>query len=622
MATNAALDRLFDYLDILQFNMMKRFLVFIFLGILSAFPLSAQDETSALAYEYYSKGEYNKAVELYKEIVKDEKMLVKVHRFYLESMLKLDQQKEADKYLKRLVRRYPDVPIFNIDYGISLIEPHDSTKAFEYFNEFIDRISKNQVMLQMAATHFSDAEFYPYAEKSYFKAQKMFPQESYEQELADLYETWGKKEEMIEQYLKMLETDPMQMHRVQAALQDRLPDADDFQLLEPKLVKYIQNDPNNLTFGEMMLWYLLQQKKYYRAFMQARAIDKRKKMDGFKVLEIGKMALNNGAYPDAIRIFEYLVKEYAGKPVYAIARNSLIKSKEEQVKNTYPVDMGKIESLVDDYQQLITDLGIRSATAEAIQNMALLEAFYLNNRDTAIVMLESLVKLRGLPHRTISEAKLHLGDIYLLKDEPWEASLLYSQVEKTELDSDLGHQAKLRNAKVTYYAGDFELAKAHLDILKLATSREISNDAMDLSLLIGDNLNLDTTEVTMQKYAAIDLLKFQGKYDEALAAYDQLLAEIEGHTLTDEIYWDKANILLKIGRFEESVANLEKILEGFGEDILADDANFMIGKIYEEYLNDTDKAMEYYRKQLTAFPGSTYVKEARQRFRILRGDKI
>jgi hypothetical protein len=35
---------------------------------------------------------------------------------------------------------------------------------------------------------------------------------------------------------------------------------------------------------------------------------------------------------------------------------------------------------------------------------------------------------------------------------------------------------------------DFELAQAHLDILKLATSREIANDAMELSLLITDNL--------------------------------------------------------------------------------------------------------------------------------------
>ncbi len=603
------------------FSTLRLYLTALLL-VLSMAKCLAQDETSALAYEYYSKGEFEKATELYRQIIKDDQKLPKVHRFYLESMLKLGDTKEVDKYLKKLVRKYPDYPMFNIDYGLQQIVNRDSTAAFAYFNQFIDRISNNLNALQMSATYFSDVELYAFGEKSYMKAQQAFPQESFEQELADLYENWGKKDQMIDQYLRMLETDPMQVNPVQAALQDRLTDDENFSRIEPKLVAYLQRDPDNLTYSEMMLWYLLQKKKYYRAFMQARAIDKRKKMEGFKILEIGRMALNNEAYADAIRIFEYLVKEFNGKPVYAISRNLLIKSKEEQVKNAYPVDMQKIQSLVQDYQSLIADLGLRTATAEAIQNMALLEAFYLNNRDTAIVMLESLIKLRGLPQRVISMAKLNLGDIYLLKGEPWEASLLYSQVEKTELDSDFGHQAKLKNAKVTYYAGDFELAKAHLDILKMATSREIANDAMALSLLIGDNLNLDTTEVTMQRYSAIELLSFQAKYEEALQAYKLLAADIEGHTLSDEIYWQMANIQIKIGKFDDAVASLQKILESYKDDILADDANFLIGEVYQKYLQNNELAMEYYRKQLSDFPGSTYVKEARQRFRELRGDKI
>ena len=114
-----------------------KLITLLFLSLLYSFSLLAQDEQSALAYEYYSKGEYEKAVELYKELAKDPQRLTKIHRFYLESMMRSEQEKEAEKYLKKLVRKYPDVPMFNIDYGVMLIEPMDSTKGYEYFNDFI-----------------------------------------------------------------------------------------------------------------------------------------------------------------------------------------------------------------------------------------------------------------------------------------------------------------------------------------------------------------------------------------------------------------------------------------------------------------------------------------------------
>jgi hypothetical protein len=142
----------------------------------------------------------------------------------------------------------------------------------------------------------------------------------------------------------------------------------------------------------------------------------------------------------------------------------------------------------------------------------------------------------------VAEAKISLGDIYLLKGEPWEATLLYSQVEKSHKETTTGHEAKLRNAKLNYYKGDFELAQAHLDILKLATSREIANDAMDLSLLITDNTGLDTSTVAMEAYASVELLVFQNKLTGALVELDNMLRKFPGHSLTDEIHFKKANI--------------------------------------------------------------------------------
>jgi TolA-binding protein len=91
-------------------------------------------------------------------------------------------------------------------------------------------------------------------------------------------------------------------------------------------------------------------------------------------------------------------------------------------------------------------------------------------------------------------------------------------------------------------------------------------------------------------------------------------------TIQDDIYWLEANLRMQRGEFQASLKLLEKIQVEFPDDILADDAYFTQGDIYENYLKDKEKAMEVYRTFLDKYPGSVYAAEARKRYRILRGD--
>ena len=47
--------------------------------------------------------------------------------------------------------------------------------------------------------------------------------------------------------------------------------------------------------------------------------------------------------------------------------------------------------------------------------------------------------------------------------------------EKIQKENPVGYEAKLKNAKLSYYKGNFSLAQSHLDILKEATTRERGN---------------------------------------------------------------------------------------------------------------------------------------------------
>ena len=369
-----------------------------------------------------------------------------------------------------------------------------------------------------------------------------------------------------------------------------------------------------------MIWVELQRKNFYGAFLQARALDKREETSGNQALRVGRIAMDNEGWDDAVSIFSYLTKTYRETPNQSYYRKMLIEAKEGKVKNTYPIDKIAIKSLANEYKQLYEELGPNNYTFEALRNLAKLHAFYLGEIDTAAIVLRHLISAPRVSKNLVSQSKLDLGDIYILRDNPWEATLLYSQVEKSNRDSPLAYDAKLKNARLHYFTGNFSLAKSHLDILKQATTREISNDAIDLTILITDNTFLDSTDLVMQEFAAIELMIFQNQNKQAMTALNQMLVNNKGHSISDEIYWVLSKLHIQYGEFHEAISYLEKITLEYGYDILADDAAFKIAEITDKNLADPVSAQELYKAFISAYPGSMYTAEARNRFRTLRGD--
>jgi TolA-binding protein len=339
-------------------------------------------------------------------------------------------------------------------------------------------------------------------------------------------------------------------------------------------------------------------------------------------MDLASIALNNKDYESAIAGYEYVVREYRTGPFYGLARQRLVQAREEQVRNTYPVDQAKIRSLITEYQQVLTELGKTPETAAVLRNMATLYAFQLDEKDKAIALLQQVIDMPRANADVVDEAKINLADIYLLRGEPWEATLLYSQVEKSHKDSPVGYDAKLRNARLSYFAGDFKLAQSHLDILKLATSREIANDAMQLSLFITDNTAMDTAGVALRDYAVVEQMVFQNKIPQAIQGLDKLLQKYPGHALTDDAWYLKAQLQRRSGDYQGALSTLQRITTNPKYDVLSDDALFLTAAIQEENLQERDKAKELYNEVLVKYPGSIYTAEARKRFRKLRGDNL
>jgi outer membrane protein assembly factor BamD (BamD/ComL family) len=382
----------------------------------------------------------------------------------------------------------------------------------------------------------------------------------------------------------------------------------------------------------------MQQKNFYASFIQARAYDKRYKKEGEKSMEVARVALDNEDYDNALKVYRYIIREYPKSQTYLLARLGLIRTREARVKNSFPINKDSVRILIDDYKDFIEQYPENINSLEAARSEALLYANYLDEKDSAVSIINGLLANTRTSLHLKSKAKLDLGDIYLLKGEAWESTLLYSQVEKTQKENPIGYEAKLKNAKLSYYKGDFRLAQEHLDILKQATTREIANDALDLSMRIKENVAFDSAGEALKQYASIELLLYQNKSVEALGRIQMLkegsikssdasrlasgdsIETISNQTILDDVYWLEADIRMRQGEFQKALDLLQKIIDEYGSDILADDAFFLQGEIYERHLGQKDKAMEIYREFLNKFPGSVYAAEARKRFRVLRGD--
>lgn len=577
-------------------------------------------EEVALAKTYLQRQEYGKAASIYEKLISDNQQFAAVYPDYLKTLLALKEYKDAEKLVKKAIRKHPEVPAYVIDLGVVQMAGGDKN-AGRSFDKVIAQVRPNDIVALAQA--FEQNRLYDYAEKTYLQGRKLSKKESdYTGQLLQLYAYQRQSEKLIAEILNMVKNNPEQLLLAQNMLQNSLREEKEFEVLEKTLISNVQQNPESTVYSELLIWLYIQRKDFFSAMVQAKSLDKRTKGGGEKVMELGAISLKNKDYESAIEAYEYVIKEYRSSPYYSYARERLIKAREEQVRNTFPVDMAKIRTLIAEYQRLLEEVGKNDRTAEVMKNMAMLHAFYLDEKDKAIALLQEVINTPRTNPDLVAEAKISLGDIYLLRGEPWEATLLYSQVEKSHKETQTGHEAKLKNAKLNYYKGDFELAQEHLDILKLATSREIANDAMDLSLLITDNIGLDSSTAALKEFAATELQIFQNKLPEAEKQLDAILQKYPGHSLTDDIYYLKAKVFLQTGSYQEAVQSLTKITDNPRYDVLSDDALFLLATIYEEHLKDTGKAKQLYNDLIVKYPGSIFTVDARKRFRKLRGDVV
>jgi tetratricopeptide (TPR) repeat protein len=372
----------------------------------------------------------------------------------------------------------------------------------------------------------------------------------------------------------------------------------------------------------MLIWLFIQKRNFSSALMQVQALDKRTDQTGRRVMELGKICVENRMYDVARKAYQYVKSLGESLPNYYSAENALLNVRFLEVTTNRNYSQTELAATLAEYNQVITRIGKKRQAIELLIEMGHIMAFYGDNADSAILLLNDALNIAGLTDIQKAEVKMQLADIHVLHGDIWEASLLYLQIESDFKFEPIGFEAKFKNARIYYYDGEFDFAQSQLSVLKESTSKLISNDAINLSLLITDNFGLDSNYQAMNWFAKADLLIEQHQYTEAFNLFDSIITAYPYHSLGDEILLRKSKAMQLQGDWTKAIAYLEELLKYHSTDILADDALFQLGDIYQYQLNDPVKAAEFFKKILFEYKGSLYGIESRKRVRELRGDKL
>ncbi|MDD4109402.1 MAG: tetratricopeptide repeat protein [Prolixibacteraceae bacterium] len=576
---------------------------------------------SRLANTYFNGKDYEKAAPLLLEVYSLSKNM---HYFtlYIISMTELGRFEEAEMQIRREMDKHGKTNSrLHVHLGYVHKSQNKNSEAENVFKEVLEMIPANKGSYILTANSFIQFREFEWAGRVYLKGRKVMPEELFHYELARVYMYLRDYDKMMEEYLDLISKDEKQLSRVESSLSTSMRldmDEELFERYRGQVLKRLQSHPDVIGYNRLLIWFFLQEKQFSAALRQAIALDRRLGSEDNMIFQMGNMAMNSRLYPEAGKAYEYLLSKGKDNPLY---NEAYIQNIHVSYLDFVNSDQKSPDSAGDLNSKFITGLeilGYSDTTLKIVKEYGHFLAFYLDNTDKAISVLQKGLEIPRLKAVEAGELKTAMADIYLYSGDPWEAVLLYSQVIDANKNNSLGDEVKLKKARLGYYMGNFSWAKAQLDVLKASTSKLTANDAMELSMLIGNNLNLDTTEIPLQMFARADLLFFRNRDSLALATLDSVSENYPYHSLVDDILYRKAKIEADRHNYELAAGYLEQIVKDFSYEMLADDALFMLAEIYNYNLDQREKAKGLYMDMLTRFPGSVFVDESREKFRELR----
>lgn len=491
-------------------------------------------------------------------------------------------------------------------------------KADKLFNQMLRDLPDSRSTIINISMLFRTKAMYDYAMAVLDQGAKInTDRDPLYMEKATLCHTMNNYSDAFEYYLLELERAPDKYNTIRSRFHSLLlydvnkSIADEMRIA---LLRKTQEKPDNPEYASLLIWFALQQEDYETALTQCISLDRRSNDQDGQIIGLADICFNNGQYELAKTAYDHVLKKGKINPFYGQALIGSINTEHLLYKKDPTASVKSYENLSRRIEEAYDDVGSKEYPGLA-EIQADIMTYHLGQSDQAIALLLQVIE-QTQDKNQINQLKLKLADIYLYIDEVWEATLLYSQVDKAMKEAPMGHEARFRNARLRYFIGEFAWAEAQLNILKAATSKLIANDAMSLSLIISDNLEADTTGYELKRLAQADFKIYQQKDDEALPALDAICRDGNEISKPHALY-RIAEIKEKNLKFDEADSLYLQIVSNFPESYMADDALMHAALLEDQQLRNKEAAQQHYEQLIDEYPISLYTAQAKKNYRKL-----
>ena len=576
-----------------------------------------------LAIQFYQDGEYEKARDIFEDLLKRGQNR-HLSDYYFNCLIKLEDYGAAEKFLKKEIKGGNNRHVFMVELGYVYELMDDEKNSEKTYEEVIDELPNNEITVQAVASAFERRRHDDYAIEAYEKGRELSSIPGvFAKQLAELYMTKGNIDRMVDEYMIYANLTPNVKEEVKGAFASVIEDDKNYEVVKNNLLKRVQDHPEISLYADMLSYIFVSKKEFYAAFVQLRALDKRNEENGKRLFNLAYICVQNKEYKVAESCYEYILGIQPRSPFFYQAKLGAINMKYTRVTETGDYTQEELKQIETDYQAFVNDPSMPFGEKyKGYLRLAEIQALYLGDLEKAINNLKDLKDQVRIPNTVRGEIKLDLADYMLMRGDIWDAKLLYWQVEKDFVDHPLGHRAKYMKGKVSFYTGEFELAKAVLDVLKGSTSELIANDALNLSMLIQDNLGLDTTTTPMELFAKADKYLFMNQLDESEKTLDTILEFFSPHSLDDEVYLTKGDIMVKRRNYEEAQKLYAKVYTSYDYDLLADDALYKAANLYQYRMDNKLEAYKLLEKLVLDHSSSVFTVDARARYIVLKAELL
>ncbi len=575
-------------------------------------------QNAQLANSYFRNGEYEKAILLYKPLHKQNP----VRQDYFKSLLMCYQQMDdyelANEMIRNNMKLFPNQHYLNVELGYNYQLQDEFDKANIYYEKAINSIQKNPGFGFVIGQTFRKNHLLDYALQSYQIAKELNPKLNTEIYEAQIYGEKGELEKMFNTYLDLIDKNEKYYPTIQRYIAVFITDDKENEpnILFKKLVlKRAQANPKD-AWNILLSWLYLQQKEYGKALVQERSLYNRKPTSLERIEEVGTLSFENKDYDTSKKSFELIVENTADPKIKLKAQTYLL-----QISNELASTKNELNEVNKIFQDLLSQYGISGTTIHLQIAYAQFLSYSFDQPEKAMQVLNNALPVVKSDFQK-GTVQIELADILVFTNQFNQALILYSQVQTNLKNSVLAQEARFKVAQTSYFKGDFQWAQTQLKVLKSSTSQLIANDALDLHLLITNNIANDSIQDALKTYAKADLLAFQNKNIQAIDILNIVLRNFKGHAIEDDALYKQAELYIKTEKFSLAASNYLKIIQNIPESILLDDTYFQLAELYNNQLNNPEKAKKMYQKIIFEFPSSIYLVDARKKYRKLRGDDI